>query len=558
MASKREKNGKGSRTLYKLFVTAIFLLAVVFTLKNAPNYVRNDIKGTNVVINNSNVTKSLKADVFVEDDVVYMSKEDVENFFDGHIYYDSKYDQIITTSETKVAALPINNKQITVNGATLNIYASAIKRDDKYYLPFSEISKMVYNVETTYVKNTDIVILTSLDRELIYANSTKNNSVKYKPTVFSKTVDKIERGDNVTVVTTEETENGWTRITTENGKTGYVQTKTLANHQKIRENFELAKQIDGKVSLVWDYFSEYVTAPQRTGTIEGVNVVSPTFITLKKLGKGDIEENIGTNGVNYIKWAHNNGYKVWAMVSNNSMKETTSEIINDYNLRQKFINNIINVVIEYDLDGINLDFENIYQKDKDAYSRLVIELAPRLKDLGKVLSVDVTAPDGSEDWSLCFDRNVIGKVADYIVFMAYDQHGVSSSAGTVAGYDWVETNIKKFINQEEVEPEKIILGMPFYTRIWEENGESSAIAMKDTYSKIPSSAQITWLEDVKQNYAEYVKNNKTYKVWIEDVKSITEKLNLVDTYKLAGAAYWEKDREDESVWGVISEKLGIK
>lgn len=558
MASKREKNGKGSRTLYKLFVTAILLLAVVFTLKNAPNYVRNDIKGTNVVINNSNVTKSLKADIFVENDVVYMSKEDVENFFDGHIYYDSKYDQIITTSGTKVAALPINNKQITVNGSTLNIYASAIKRDNKYYLPFSEISKIVYNVETTYVKNTDIVVLTSLDRELIYANSTKNNSVKYKPTVFSKTVDKIERGDNVTVVTTEETENGWTRITTENGKIGYVKTKTLANHQKIRENFELAKQIDGKVSLVWDYFSEYVTAPQRTGTIEGVNVVSPTFITVKKLGKGDIEENIGTDGVNYIKWAHNNGYKVWAMVSNNSMKETTSEIINDYNLRQAFINNIINVVIEYDLDGINLDFENIYQKDKDAYSRLVIELAPRLKDLGKVLSVDVTAPDGSADWSLCFDRNVIGKVADYIVFMAYDQHGVSSSAGTVAGYDWVETNIKKFINQEEVKPEKIILGMPFYTRIWEENGESSAIAMKDTYSKIPSSAQITWLDDVKQNYAEYVKNNKTYKVWIEDVKSITEKLNLVDTYKLAGAAYWEKDREDESVWGVISEKLGIK
>ena len=558
MASKREKNGKGSRTLYKLFVTAILLLAVVFTLKNAPNYVRNDIKGTNVVINNSNVTKSLKADIFVENDVVYMSKEDVENFFDGHIYYDSKYDQIITTSGTKVAALPINNKQITVNGSTLNIYASAIKRDNKYYLPFSEISKIVYNVETTYVKNTDIVVLTSLDRELIYANSTKNNSVKYKPTVFSKTVDKIERGDNVTVVTTEETENGWTRITTENGKIGYVKTKTLANHQKIRENFELAKQIDGKVSLVWDYFSEYVTAPQRTGTIEGVNVVSPTFITVKKLGKGDIEENIGTDGVNYIKWAHNNGYKVWAMVSNNSMKETTSEIINDYNLRQAFINNIINVVIEYDLDGINLDFENIYQKDKDAYSRLVIELAPRLKDLGKVLSVDVTAPDGSADWSFCFDRNVIGKVADYIVFMAYDQHGVSSSAGTVAGYDWVETNIKKFINQEEVKPEKIILGMPFYTRIWEENGESSAIAMKDTYSKIPSSAQITWLDDVKQNYAEYVKNNKTYKVWIEDVKSITEKLNLVDTYKLAGAAYWEKDREDESVWGVISEKLGIK
>ncbi len=545
--------------VYKVIVTVALLLAIIFILKIAPNYANNDITDkTNLVINNSNVTKSLKNDVIVEDGVVYLSTKDIANFFDGEIFYDNKYDQIITSSETKLATLKIDENKVTVNGSSIDLIASAKKYDAGFYLPFSEISKSVYNVETTYIESTDTVVLVSLDRELVYANSSKNNSVKWKATTLSRTIDKISKGDTVTVVS-QDTKDGWTKITTANGKTGYVKTKTLANIKTVRDNLVLESQIEGNISMVWDYFSEYVSAPQRTGSIEGVNVVSPTFFTLVKLGKGEINENVGTEGLNYINWAHNNGYKVWASVSNNSYKDTTSEILNDYNLRANLIENIVNVAVNYNLDGINLDFENIYESDKDMFTRLVIELAPRLKELGKVLSVDVTAPDGSPDWSLCYDRNIIAKAADYIVFMAYDQNG-SSEVGTTAGCDWVEVNIKKFLGQEGVDASKIILGIPFYTRIWtvtEEKSESQVVNMRDIYSNIPQSASLEWNDSLKQNYAEFERNGKTYKIWIEDTESIKYKLELVNTYNLAGAAYWEKDRETDDVWGLISEMLDI-
>ena len=117
--------------------------------------------------------------------------------------------------------------------------------------------------------------------------------------------------------------------------------------------------------------------------------------------------------------------------------------------------------VKYRLDGINIDFENMKQEDKNMYSRFIIELTPRLKDMGIVVSVDVTAPDGSETWSLCFDRNVIGDVADYIVFMAYDQYGTSSNkSGTTAGYDWVNVSLNKFLKTEEIKSDKIILAIP--------------------------------------------------------------------------------------------------
>ena len=227
--------------IYKLIVVLVFALAVWFVLKTATNYIKDDIVGkTNLVINNSNTTKNLKNDVIVENGVVYVSTKDIANFFDDHIFYDNKYDQIITTSETKVATLKLNENKAKVNGSTVDLVASAKKIGEQFYLPFSEISESVYNVETTYIKDTNTVVLVSLDRELTYANSSKKNSVKSNPTMFSKTVDKIEKGDNVTVVPSKNgDENGWTKVTTENGKIGYVKTTTLANTKKIRDNLEM-------------------------------------------------------------------------------------------------------------------------------------------------------------------------------------------------------------------------------------------------------------------------------------------------------------------------------
>ena len=214
---------------------------------------------------------------------------------------------------------------------------------------------------------------------------------------------------------------------------------------------------------------------------------------------------------------------------------------------------------KYNLDGINIDFENMNESDKDVFSRFIIELSPKLKEAGKVLSVDVTAPDGGETWSMCYDRNVIGDVADYIVFMAYDQYGSSSpKEGTTAGYNWVENNLKKFIDREEIDSNKIILGLPLYTRLWkEENGKitSKTVNIKSIDTVLPSNVNKEWNEELKQYYVEYKEDGATYKMWIEDEKSIEAKVGLVKQYNLAGTAAWEKDRETENIWTIIKQGL---
>ena len=559
MKEKNEKNS--SKLIFNIFIVIVFLVLVGGVFYLSPNYIREDYDGkTKVLINNNNVTLKMKNDVYIdENNNVFLSLADVRNYFDKYIEYDKENGSIVTTSEINIAKMSTKDNKITINGQEEELNSSAIEKNETIYLPFSEISEKVYDVDLEYIKDTNTIIIDSLDRKQEVANTTKETKLKYKPQTLSGTLEKLDANEQVVYI--EET-NNWAEVRSKDGTIGYIKKEDLGNVEVAREAKEYIDKVKGKVNLVWDYYSEYAKAPDRTGeTMDGVNVVSPSFFSLERGSNGEIYDNTKDDGAEYIEWAHNNNYQVWAMFSNNSLKDTTSQILNDYEKRETMIENLMDLVEEYNLDGVNVDFENMNESDKDVYSRFLIELAPRLKKIGKTLSVDVTAPDGSETWSLCFDRNTIANVADYIVFMAYDQYGTNSNkAGTTAGYNWVEANVKKFLGQEDVDPEKIILGIPLYMRLWEEEEDGTAkpevVNMKDMFDVLPENQVATWDEELKQYYVEYEEDGKTYKLWVENEKSVGEKINLANQYNLAGIAFWEKDREtNDEFWTFVKEQL---
>ena len=559
MKEKNERNS--SKLIFNIFIVIVFLAILGGVFYLSPNYIREDYDGkTKVLINNNNVTLKMKNDVYIdENNNVFLSLADVRNYFDKYIEYDKENGSIVTTSEINIAKMSTKDNKITINGQEEKLNSSAIEKNETIYLPFSEISEKVYDVDLEYIKDTNTIIIDSLDRKQEVANTTKETKLKYKPQTLSGTLEKLDANEQVVYI--EET-NNWAEVRSKDGTIGYIKKEDLGNVEVAREAKEYIDKVEGKVNLVWDYYSEYAKAPDRTGeTMDGVNVVSPSFFSLERGSNGEIYDNAKDDGAEYIEWAHNNNYQVWAMFSNNSLKDTTSQILNDYEKRETMIENLMDLVEEYNLDGVNVDFENMNESDKDVYSRFLIELAPRLKKIGKTLSIDVTAPDGSETWSLCFDRNTIANVADYIVFMAYDQYGTSSNeAGTTAGYNWVEANIKKFLGQEDVDPEKIILGIPLYMRLWEEEEDGTAkpevVNMRNMFDVLPENQVATWDEELKQYYVEYEEDGKKYKMWIENEKSVGEKINLANQYNLAGIAFWEKDREtNDEFWTFVKEQL---
>ena len=553
---------KGNRKAVKITVITIIALFIIFVVAMILNnyIILDNNETTNLVINNRNVTVDLRNDVLIENDIIYLSEADITNFFDKHLYLEEETNKIITTYGNKIAEIGFDENVININGTDKEISAHAEERNGEIYLPISEMSD-VYDIEIQNIPETKVITMDSLDREQKRANVTKSAAVKSSSNFISRTVDRVEKGEAVIVISVD---GNYARIRTSDGKIGIIKSNILENEVVAREKRVEEKQIEGKVNLVWDYYSEYVTAPDRQGTtIEGVNVVSPAFFYIDE--EGSLQENIGKDGENYIDWAHNNGYKVWPMVSNayaaRESLDVTSNIMNSYENRKELIEDIVEKCEEYNLDGINIDFENMYAEDKDMYSRFIIELTPRLKEKGKVLSVDVTAPDGADTWSMCFDRHVIGDVADYIIFMAYDQNGTSSTKpGTTAGYNWVNLNLVKFLQTEEIEEEKLILAVPFYTRIWTTNSSGeivgrNTVSMKDIESVIPEGVEKTWDDELKQNYVEYMDGNNKKEIWIEDIDSLKAKISLIKENNLAGVAAWEKDMETEEVWDMFKNEL---
>lgn len=116
--------------------------------------------------------------------------------------------------------------------------------------------------------------------------------------------------------------------------------------------------------------------------------------------------------------------------------------------------------------------------------------------------------------------------------MGYDEHYAGSSeAGSVASLSWVTQGVSDTL--KEVPADQVILGMPFYTRVWEIPSESSS---DDTAAGCQNFLKNLWHEscnrfsrhtwcnqnmadDCGQNYSEFTDNDTTYKVWLEDSAS---------------------------------------
>lgn len=325
--------------------------------------------------------------------------------------------------------------------------------------------------------------------------------------------------------------------------------------------------ISGKINMTWHQI--YNTGVTKTGNhMDGLNVISPTWFKLVDntgLTPYSYEHEFypelnlyiaDLGNTEYIEDCRMEGYKVWAMFNTEGSCSKTSKFLNNASARAACVEMMKGFITKYGLDGINLDFENMYQSDRDMYTQFVKEMAQMCHSVGAVLSVDVTKYEPtSSTYSLCYDRAGIAKYADYVALMAYDQNGTwSKTAGSVADLIWTENALIKTL--EEVPAEKLLLGIPFYARIWETvNGKvvkTSAVGMSTVANKIAeNNAQIVYDEYTGQNYAEWTSGESVFKVWIEDKTSIKARLELVDYYNLAGVASWSKTFETPDIWGYI-------
>lgn len=316
----------------------------------------------------------------------------------------------------------------------------------------------------------------------------------------------------------------------------------------------------GKISLVWDHVTGEPADLANEANIPGLTVIAPTWFAVTD-AQGTVANKADWK---YVKDAHDKGYKVWPLISNSFDPDMTKLFLADESAQDRTIRQLLMFTALYDLDGVNIDFENVYDDDKDRLTAFVSRLTDRLKQQGMVMSIDATVPSGVPMWSSCYDRAALGKIVDYFMVMTYDEHWRTSPvAGSVASIGWVERGIQSTL--QYVPKEKLLMGVPFYTREWRVtdlgHGRSQVKAvtmwMSDVENRIyQHKLTPRWLENSGQYYIEYADENHRYKVWIEETKSIRLKADLAKKHDLAGVAAWRKGFEKEGIWAAIHLALG--
>lgn len=497
----------------------------------------------------------------ISDGICYLDMATIHKYLNDRFYVDGGEGLLLYTLPEDIVRNSIGSSvKETAQGSEELGYTAAIWEGDTLYVALDYI-KQYTNFSYQLFTDPYRIQLTTEWPSYEVASISKNTQVRVKGGVKSEILTDVQKGDQVSVLEQMET---WSKVKTADSVIGYVENKRLTgirSEQPIpvtdyQEPEYTSLTSDHKINLGWHVVASAGgndTFNSVTANAGNLNVISPTWFKLCDNEGGYTS----FASADYVQKAHDRGLEVWALIENIEYKDSISmyEILSSTTTRQKLIDSLMNDLITYGIDGINVDFEQLSMDCGEHFVEFIRELSVACRKNGKVLSVDNYVPRDFNDY---YDRKEQGIVADYVIVMGYDEHYAGSKeAGSVASIDYVEDGIAQTV--KEVPAEKVINAIPFYTRIWETTGDgisSQAVDMV-TAEQFISNHGITaeWDETTCQNYGEYTSGDSRYQVWLEDADSIKVKLNVMENYGIGGVAEWRLGFEKPEIWDVIGEYL---
>lgn len=500
------------------------------------------------------------------DGEAYIDYNTVSQYLNKRFYWDANENLLIYTTATEIIRAEVGSKAYYINKSKTDTKYQIVKTDgDKVYVA-ADYVKQFSNLEYELYEEPNRIVLTyKWNQNYTHATAKKTAKLRTEPDIKAPSVAELKKGDTVLYAELSEGEaetiaEGYEKVMTADGVEGYVKanslnepvTELLQNDYQEKEYPSISK--DYKINMVWHQVTNMTANDgllNLLGNTKGVTTISPTWFSVAD-NKGAITSLASET---YVTRAHNAGVEVWALCDDFDTENVNMyELLSYTSRREKLANELISSAIKYNLDGINIDFEKITKDTGVHYIQFIRELSVKCRSNGIVLSVDNYAPG----YTAHYDREEQGKVVDYVITMAYDEHtSASEESGSVASIGFVQKAIEDMLTM--VPAEKNIIGIPFYTRIWKEvetDGKtertSSAYGMGQALNWVSDhGVEPVWSKENGQYYAQVEEDGAVYKVWLEEDESIEAKMKLIDEAQVAGVAGWKLGLEKQSVWNVI-------
>jgi hypothetical protein len=213
-----------------------------------------------------------------------------------------------------------------------------------------------------------------------------------------------------------------------------------------------------------------------------------------------------------------------------------------YPLRDALIADIAKGAEAY--DGVQIDFEAVSSKDFENFYAFLAQLKGVLGK--KTLSVALSAQIKEASDNLSYDR--IGKIADRIIVMAYDEHWSSSDPGPVASIDWCR-KVALFA-LSKVDASKLVMGAPFYGRSWVDKNLARAYKYSSLVKLIDEKGFPVVRRQGEIPFMEYIESVNV-KVFFDDYASTLARLGMYRGASIKNVAFWRLGQEDSGIWAAI-------
>jgi spore germination protein YaaH len=248
-----------------------------------------------------------------------------------------------------------------------------------------------------------------------------------------------------------------------------------------------------------------------------------------------------------INLAHQNGVKVILCAVNFNGDEIHT-IMTNQTSKQTFFNNVKSKILQYQLDGVNIDFEDLNTADRGTVVNTFMQ------DLTNFIHTELPGKEVSfagpavnwGGWQLAG----LASACDYIFIMGYSFYGSwSTTTGACSPLTGGTYNITNTVNTQYggIPPQKLILGIPYYGLKWKARTNQphavvqsyvSSTRFKDDVTNSLNYERIWAFDNQVPWYRWQISDTSWYQVWWDNDSSLGLKYNLADSKNYRGVGMW--------------------
>jgi cellulose synthase/poly-beta-1,6-N-acetylglucosamine synthase-like glycosyltransferase/spore germination protein YaaH/peptidoglycan/xylan/chitin deacetylase (PgdA/CDA1 family) len=275
----------------------------------------------------------------------------------------------------------------------------------------------------------------------------------------------------------------------------------------------------------------------------------PEWLALKN-GSGDVDDNSDDQ---VIRIAHDANLPILAEINNYRAEQgwqadELHRVLNNPGARENLIDNIYSNLVEHKFAGVNVDFEQLKDGDREKMVAFMLALDAKLKPAGLILTESVPTDDSA------YDLKRLGEICDYIVPMVYDEHYQSGEPGPVASENWFYNELETLA--KILPPAKTVVGFGNYGYDWIIGSQKGGVEV--SYGDVIAAAEankdakVVWDQSMENPVLRYQRGSDQHEVWFLDAVTALNHVQDISDDGFRGVALWRLGGEDPGLWTIFN------